>query len=220
MRTIRLLTILSMVFSVVVGVLVYTHIANTEQRLLSQLQPTKILIATADIDPGTQRGDLVALTREIYLPARSYPAGAIATTTDLPANYVALTQIVSGSFIFADSFGEPTRLVGGLVVPKGKVVLSIDLGGQERVGRFVRPGATVAVYSTDRDGQSAMIVTSAQVLAIGDDTSAQATSKESALVTLALAPDDAKRVLTANRAGSIQLALLGPGAVSAPTTGP
>jgi len=220
MRSIRVLTIISVVFSLLVGVLVYSHVAGTESRLLDQLQPTKVLIATADIEPGTKRGDLVALTEEIVVPQRSFPRGAVARTTDLPADFVALTRIIAGSYIYKSTFGDASRLVGGLVIPNGKVVLSLDLNSQERIGRFIGPGATVAVYSTSREGSSQMIVSGASVLAIGDNTSSTVGANESTLVTLAVDPDSAKRILAANQNGIIQLALLGQGVDSAATTGP
>jgi Flp pilus assembly protein CpaB len=65
-----------------------------------------------------------------------------------------------------------------------------------------------------------MIVSGASVLAIGDNTSSTVGANESTLVTLAVDPDSAKRILAANQNGIIQLALLGQGVASAATTGP
>lgn len=220
MRSIRVLTVISLVFSLFVGVLVFAHVSGTENRLINDLEPTKVLIATGDIEPGTKRGDLLALTEEIVVPARSFPRGAIATTTEVPADYVALQRILAGSFVFRNAFGDASRLVGGLVVPTGKVVISIDLNAQERLGRFISPGATVAVYSTSREGSTQMIVADASVLAIGDSAGSAIEGTANALVTLALDSEGAKRVLTANQDGSIHLALLGQGAAGVETTGP
>lgn len=207
----RLLIVLALSVSIMAAGLVYIHVDNTEQRILGQLQPTQVLVAVTDVEPGTTRAAMAAVTRTIYVPRQSFPEGAATTTSDLPANYVALTRIVAGSFVFKSQFGPASRLVGGLLVPEGKVVFTIDLAKPERVGNFVRPGARVAVYSVDSKGQAALVVSAASVLAIGDDQSPDSTSALSSLVTLAVLADEAKRLIAARQTGTIYFALLGQG---------
>lgn len=218
MRSLRFLTLLSVIASVLVAVLVLGYVKNTENRLLAQLEPRTALVALVDIEAGTTPDQLPDLTEQVVLPTRSYPKGAFAAASDLKSNDVVLGRILAGTVLLRGQFGAPSRLVGGLVVPVGKVVLTLDLEEPQRLGQFVRPGATVAVYSTGDKGETTMILSSASVLAIGAETSDNAATYDSSMVTLAVDPDGAKKLLSAARTSSIQLALIGEG-VPTPATG-
>lgn len=208
MRSLKKFILASVMLSFVATLMVFRYVSNTESRVVAGLQPTKVLIATQDIAAGTKALDLENFTQEVVVPQRSFPSGALQRVADARPESVLLSRVLSGSFIFRDQLGAATRLVGGLVVPIGKVVLTVELSGPERLGRFIQPGATVAVYST-KNGASNIIVTSAEVLAISDDLTAGGTTTEKAPVTLALDPEAAKRLLSAQQTSSIRLALLG-----------
>lgn len=220
MRSLRILVTVSAITSVLVALLVFSYVKNTENRLLAELQPQKALVALSDIEPGTTPDQLPELTEEVVLPLRSFPKGAIAAASDLKSTDVVLGRILAGTILLRNQFGPSTRLVGGLVVPVGKVVLTLDLEEQQRLGQFVRPGAQVAVYSTTDKGVTVMIVPDASVLAIGAETGGAAMTYDSSMVTLALDPEGAKRLLSAARTSAIHLALLGEGvATSSSGTG-
>lgn len=211
MRSIRNLAVVSVVMSLLATLLVYRYVANTENRVVSQLQPTKVLVATEDISAGTKSTDLEDLTKEVVVPFRSFPSGALQSVSDVRAEYVTLSRILAGSYIFIDQLGDASRLVGGLVVPVGKVVLTVEMSGPEHLGRFVQPGVTVAIYKS-ANGTTSLIIPKTEVLAIADQLGTGVSTSDKASVTFALLPDDATKLLIARQTGAIQLALLGEGA--------
>lgn len=217
MRSFRLLFVASTVLALLATALVYRYVSNTETRVVQQLQPTKVLVATTDIAPGTTVNDLEDMTKEVVIPSKSFPQDALQRISDINAEHVTLTRILAGAFIFRDQLGLASRLVGGLVVPVGKVVLTLELSGPEHLGRLIRPGTAVAIYTTTNQGVSSLIAATAEVLAIGDETGPQAATSDKSPITFALDPTAAKRLLSAQQNGSIQLALLGAGVETAPT---
>lgn len=213
MRSIRTVAIASILLSLLATLLVYRYIANTEYRVVSQLQPTKVLIATQDIQPGTASSDLEELTKEIVVPRRSFPVGALQRASEITSDKVTLVRVLAGSYIYKEQLGDASRLVGGLVVPIGKVILTLELTGPEHLGKFVQPGTTVAIYNTVK-GVSNLIVPEAEVLAIGDQTGPDVSTSEKASIAFSVDPAQAKQLLEAQQIGKIQLALTGPGANS------
>jgi pilus assembly protein CpaB len=94
------------------------------------------------------------------------------------------------------------------------VAVSVELKEAARVGTFVLAGSKISLFDNFISGKSTettrVLVPSALVLGVGSTTSANATAAGNAnLVTLALTPKDALRVIHAQSTGVLYAALVG-----------
>jgi len=102
-------------------------------------------------------------------------------------------------------------------VPAGRVAVSVNVDDAARVANFVQPGARVVAYWTPTDAtESRVLLPAADVLAVGATSTASSTPDQNgnnALVTFALTPDDAPRMVLATKTGTVYLGLLPKAAV-------
>jgi len=174
----------------------------------------RVLVASADIPPGTPVSELGNRVRQADLPAGAVPAGAV---TD-PANVAGLKTTVP---IFADQilvsrqFGE-VAATGGLPIPPGHNAVSAELDDPQRVAGFVQPGSQVIVYAVASRGEeetaseARVLLKSATVIAVGPATAAGGgdVPVDRKIVTFALVEADAAKLVAASAAGDLYLGLL------------
>jgi Flp pilus assembly protein CpaB len=102
----------------------------------------------------------------------------------------------------------------GLPIPKGMLAITISVDDVSRVGNFVAPGSKVVVFTTDISNSNAketkVFLPEALVLGIGTQTNQSqdgAMPTPSSLVTVALYPKDAQRLILASKTSDITFAL-------------
>ena len=95
------------------------------------------------------------------------------------------------------------------------LAVTVMIGEPEKVASFLQPGSEIAIYGT-KVGTSGARITSVifpqiTVLAIGNqilaDTSGQAPATSSVLITLAVTPDQALKLIHATRTENLYFAL-------------
>lgn len=220
--------ILAVILAVIAAGIVFFYTRGAEQRVLDEQQPVAVLVTTGTIPVGMPLGDAVAggLVESTQVPSTMAPTGAISTVTAENTALVALTTINPGQILLTSNFVAELPQAQAVPVPDGMIAISISLGDTQRVGNFVRPGSEVVIFDTYSGGEEGGTVTrvllpTVTVLAVGDSTSATATTNPdgtasaqvpSALLTLALSQADAEKVIYASQAGSLSLGLLGEGA--------
>jgi pilus assembly protein CpaB len=136
-------------------------------------------------------------------------------------------------------FSPATRSSGGLAIPSGKVAVSFQVTVAEQVAGYVRPGSQVAVYtgfSLSADGHdkvigdgggdvvgTAILLPKVDVIAVGAFGQGATTitpaeelsvdesrrSNDDVLVTVAVSPIDAAKLIRAVQSDTVHLALLG-----------
>jgi pilus assembly protein CpaB len=226
----RVIAITAAVLLAIVGVVAVVLYANgADQRAIASAQPRTVFISAQAVPAGTTLNDAIAggLIAETTLPAKSVPAGALTSVTDENKNLLAVSEIAPGEYIQAARFGTTPQGSQAIRVPNGQIAVSLTLSDPARVGTFVAPGSHIVIYDTvagsTATGGSAtqpgthVLFEDVLVIAIGSTalTPAQPTGQATAsqqggtLVTLALTPDQAPRLVHALQNGSLYAGLRG-----------
>lgn len=225
----RLVAILAAAFVALLGVsatLLYARSADT--RAVQGLTPEPVFVAKQMVPSGTVLKD--ALSSELIvrttLPAKAVPVGALTDVTSANASLLALSDIQPGEYIQSSRFGTTPLGTAAITVPKGQLAVSIALDDSARVGTFLTPGSRVVLYDTwsvssastsDIDKkQTRALFDDVLVIAVGQasltpSASAGGDQQQSGgtLVTLALTPADALKLVQAVKTGELYAALRG-----------
>ena len=227
----RVIAITAAVLLAIVGVVAVVLYANgADQRAVASAQPRTVFVSTQAVPAGTTLNDAVAggLIVESTLPAKSVPAGSLTAVTEENKNLLALSEIAPGEYIQAARFGTTPQGSQAIRVPNGQIAMSLTLSDPARVGTFVAPGSHIVLYDTiagaTATGGAAPVQAGTHVLfddvlviAMGSTalTPAQPTGQATAaqqggtLVTLALTPEQAPRLVHALQNGTLYAGLRG-----------
>jgi len=154
------------------------------------------------------------------------------TGTDPVAGKVATTAIYPGEQLTKSKFGA-TGVATGLMIPKGKIAISVNLSDPARVAGFVNPGDKVAIFlnGAGADGTFArLLLPNVQVIGAGtttvvattttDPTGAQTSEQlPKTLLTLSVSQHEAERVLFASSNGELSFGLMNTDSQVAPSKG-
>lgn len=195
-------------------VLLYVH--NVNNRVSVREAPRQILLAKKIIPAGTT-GAAAFASGDIEvskLPEAAIAPNALASISKV-SDLVALAPIYPGEQILSTKFGKEGDS-GTLTIPTaGTMAISVSLPGPARVNGFIVPGSAVAVYLT-ANGATRLILDDVKVIAVGSRTlvpsSGQATTtgQQSDIVTFGVTSAQAQKLIFAQSAGSLYLALLTP----------
>lgn len=222
----------------VVAVVVYAQGATG--RAVSSAQPATVYVTSALVPAGTSLELALSsgLLTKTSVPSSSLPTGALGEVDAANRPLVAVSDIQPGEYVLAQRFGETPVAQVAIEVPKGQVAVAAALSDPAKVGSFVRPGSRITVYdtSTPTSGagpKTAVLLADALVIAVGDaqltptpvatptaaaTAAPAAAATTAALVTLALSPADATRLVHGIQTGKLYLALRGSGLTSGGAT--
>ncbi|GAA1893652.1 Flp pilus assembly protein CpaB [Lapillicoccus jejuensis] len=218
---------------------VVLYAQGAAQRALAESQPVAVYVTDKLVPAGTTLGDAVSkgLLQRTSVPRTSAPAGALAEVSTTNRALVAVNDIQPGEFVLSARF--TTTAVGeqAISVPQGQVAVAAQLSDPAKVGSFVRPGSRIVVFDTyaapattggaganptqgtsTGGGQSTkVLLPDALVIAVGstsltpaeDGAAAPSSGADTVLVTLALSPDDAARLVHAIQTGKLYAGLRG-----------
>ena len=204
---------------------------GADQRAVAAAQPKTVFVSAQAVPAGTTLNDSIAggLIVETTLPAKSVPAGSLTAVTEENKNLLALSEIAPGEYIQSARFGTTPQGSQAIRVPNGQIAMSLTLSDPARVGTFVAPGSHIVLYDTVAGAtatggaapvQSGTHVLFEDVLVIaigataltpaqpqGEATAAQ--NQAGTLVTLALTPEQAPRLVHALQSGNLYAGLRG-----------
>lgn len=178
------------------------------------------------------------LVTKTTVAAKGAPAGALKQVTDSNAALLAVTDIQAGEFVLESRFGTTPAGTKAIEVPSGQVAVSVSLSDPARVGTFVTPGSRVVLFTTyeppaasssGSGGSAPAASTTTRVLlddvlviamgeasltpvpaANGEEAAAPAASSgTAALVTVAVTPADAAKLVHGIQTGRLYAALRG-----------
>ena len=171
--------------------------------------------------------------------SKGLPAGALTRVTDSNSSLLALTDIQPGEYVLSGRFGTTPVGTKAIEVPAGMVAVSVQLSDPARVGTFVTPGTRIAIFDSykikaigedekaktlnDADVKgTSVLLEDVLVIAMGDtaltpgqnsapskEGEAAQASAPSFLVTVAVSPKDAARLIHGINTGSLYAALRG-----------
>lgn len=222
----------------VAAVLVYARGADARaiasQQPADVYVATKVVSSGTMLKDAVRSGALVKTS----VASKGLPAGALTRVTDSNSSLLALTDIQPGEYVLSGRFGTTPAGSKAIEVPSGMVAVSVQLSDPARVGTFVTPGTRIAIFDSykikaigkdekskalneaDIQGTS-ILLDDVLVIGMGDAalTPGQSnTSKEgqatqasapSFLVTVAVTPKDAARLVHGINTGELYAALRG-----------
>jgi pilus assembly protein CpaB len=221
----------------VAAVLLYAR--GADARAVAAQQPADVYVATKAVTSGTALKDAVtsgALVKTT-VAAKGRPTGALTSVSDANSNLLALTDIQPGEYVLASRFGTTPTGSKAIEVPAGMVAVSVELSDPARVGTFVTPGTRIAIFNSYRvkaigdDAKSkslneaevqgtSVLLDDVLVIAMGDSALTPGaksgeeeedvkTTAPSFLVTVAVSPKDAARLVHGINTGDLYAALRG-----------
>ena len=213
--TLQLLIII--VLSLFVGVSIFTYTSGVERRVKATQELQSIYIVSKQITSGTSLGDALNngnLEKKDF-PTISIPTGAIKIIDGLNSKLVALQNIQPGQILVESNFGAVTAKTGSLVIPDGQVAVTITVGEPNHVGSFIQPGSEVIIFATgkqDAGKATKILLPKALIIAVGNQvvpTETPTSSSTSALITLAVTPYQAAKLIHGVQTLSLYFGLIG-----------
>lgn len=184
-----------------------------------------VVVATHDIPAGTRLDELVAnggFTTE-QIPSGAVVRGAVTSLDQLRGKQTS-APIIADEQVSTARLAGSVELGGGLLgIPDGYEAVSIPLDASRVAGGAVVQGDEVTIYATfdataanvketALSGTTVTLVPQVQVLRVDSPDASTTTSTQSTtVITLALRPQDAAKVVFAQEKGSVWLGLLPPG---------
>jgi len=233
----RVLAVLAAVVVALIGVVsVVFYAKGADARAVAGQQPQMVFVAAKLVPSGTTAADAVAqgLMVSTQVASKGMPAGALAVVDDANAKLVALSDIVPGEYVVASRFGTAPLGMKAIQVPDGQIAISLTLPDPARVGAFVSPGSHIVLYDTysgaaptgtTADPKAAagggaggrvtrVLLDDVLVIAMGSATLTPAANGEAApaagaLVTVALPPETAAKLVHGIQTGTLYAGLRG-----------
>jgi pilus assembly protein CpaB len=229
----RVMAVLAAVVVGLIGVAaVMIYASSADSRALAAQRPETVFVAQGLVPAGTTAADAVAkgLMVPTKIAAKGVPLGALTTVGPATGKLVALTDIAAGDFVLASRFGTTPTGAQAIQVPTGQVAVSVSLSEPGQVGTFVTPGSHIVIYDTyqppagpagtaSASKQTRVLLDDALVIAVGTTSlTPPATASASAsgqpqtsgsLVTVALPPDQAAKLVHGIQTGTLYAGLRG-----------
>lgn len=187
----------------------------------------RVWVATEDAPAGIPARQAVEGALRQAVPLNVVPPRVLADAP--PEGSVTARPLLAGQILTERDFAA--KVPPALRVPPGHVAVAVDLPDAARVGRFVQPGSLVRMFGLADRAVGNVILERVLVLARGattqghsagptpqSDDGLSAASGEAAsdgIITVAVRPADASRVLAAAARGELALGLLPEASVSA-----
>lgn len=219
----------------VAAVLLYAR--GADARAVASQQPSPVYVVKSVVPAGTTLKDAVqnGLIVKTSVVAKGVPAGALTGVDSGNGGLFALSDIQPGEYVLSDRFGVKPVGTKAIEVPAGQVAVSISLADPARVGTFVTPGSHVVLFdsyqATAKDSassdsgsasgsvQTRVLLDDVLVIAMGEtsltpapeakDGEQAAAPTPGALLTVAVTPADATRLVHGIQTGSLYAALRG-----------
>jgi len=227
----RVMAVLAAMVVGMIGVAaVLFYASGADARAVADQRPQTVYVAQELVPSGITAADAVAkgLMVPTKIAAKGVPAGALTTVDAATGRLVALSDIAAGSFVVASRFGTTPTGSKAIQVPDGQVAVSVLLPDPARVGTFVTPGSRIVIYDTyNKDLPPAglktqVLLDDVLVIAVGQTSltptasptaspNGQSQASAGALLTVALAPDSAAKLVQAIQTGILYAGLNGAG---------
>jgi pilus assembly protein CpaB len=229
----RVMAVLAAMLVGLIGVAAVLFYANgADARAIADQRPQTVFIAKVLVPSGTTAADAVAkgLMVPTQVAAIGVPVGALTAVNASNSKLMALTDIAAGDFVVASRFGTTPAMQKAIDVPDGQVAISVALSDPGRVNTFLTPGSRIVIYDTylpltpakgAATGSKAtrVLLDDVLVIAVGSTSLTPPTNVDGAvpvaatgaLVTVALPPTTAAKLVHGIQTGTLYAGLRGTG---------
>ncbi|ROR73244.1 Flp pilus assembly protein CpaB [Bogoriella caseilytica] len=222
-----LAAVVALLLAAVGSFVLLQYVSAADQRAVAGLEPVRVLVTTEAIAEGTPAEDLAESVSSELVPATAVGPGALSSLDELGGQVTATAlepgeQVLAGRFILPEELAETAEVE----VPDDLHQVSILLEPQRVLGGQLAPGAAVGVIISVDGEDPRTHLTLHQVLVTrvqGGITSASPEAEDgsappapapmpegSVMVTLALSPDEAEKLVFAAEFERVWLSLEGP----------
>ena len=142
---------IALVLALLGTLLVVVYVGRADARAAEGIETVKVLVAKGPLVKGQTVSAAKAkdLIGEQLLPRKTVPAGALSEFAATDVELVFASDVTQGEMILRPRLVNAAAVaVDGLVVPEGKVAVSILLADPSGVGTFVKVGSEVAVFDS------------------------------------------------------------------------
>lgn len=213
--------------------MIVLYVQGIDARATKGQELVEVLVATDIIDTGETVADAQEAGKFEKAEVRrdDLVEGSLSSTSSI-ADLVAVGTIYPGEQLLAKKFGSLGD-TQSLVIPDGKMAVSVELTDFERVAGFVNPGNEVAVFATALDpvallpdngeqrlgSLTRIVLTRVPVLGVGttsvttrstqtEDGGQVAEEVAKTILTIAVTQDEAEKLFQADRTSELNFALL------------
>lgn len=234
----RIVAILAAAVIALVGVTaVLLYARGADARAVASQQPANVYVVKSLVPSGTTLKDAVqsGLIIKTSVASKGVPLGALTGVDGGNGGLFALSDIQPGEYVLNDRFGVKPVGTKAIEVPAGQVAVSISLSDPARVGTFLTPGSHVVLFDSfdvvaaadsaatkvETGTQTRVLLDDVLVIAMGEssltpaatptgeDGEAAAAPVAGALLTVAVTPADAVRLVHGIQTGRLYAALRG-----------
>jgi Flp pilus assembly protein CpaB len=191
------------------------YTSGADERAEDKVQLVDAFVAAADIGKGTS-GDVVlseGLIKPEKVLAGSVPPSAVTDSSTLQGK-IAASTISQSQFITESSFVAPSEGGGGTLATAigdpNRVAVTVNVDAERSVANQIAPGDKVDIAQVTESSAS-YLLEDVKVLAVGQTTASTAAEGQpvdaSGLITFEVTPDNALKVASAAKSGSLYLTL-------------
>jgi pilus assembly protein CpaB len=211
-------------------------VLSADARAQSRISdPVTVAIAVKRIPIGTTGANVRAgqMVRLEKMPRSSVPTDALPEISAELDKLVVTSNVAVGQILLAANFGEQSKVTSGLPLPEGKMAVTVETGAPEQVAGYVQAGSQVTIFVTynvvEPNGnktnieRTRVLLPRVEVLAVGTyqpgGTQNSAARSGSVMLTVAVAQDEAERLIEGLSHGTLYLGLLTDSVQVAPGSG-
>lgn len=216
---VRTQSFIAVLLATAVGLGVFSYSQNLAKTYEDDSVRAEAYFVTREIPEGTPLSNVLSqgFVEKKEVLKESLPTTAISGEVGGEVNSFSLKDISAGQILLNSDFGPLQVSTSGLLIPDGKVAISIRLGDVERVSPFLRPGNEVAIFVTGVSKKGKVTITKtiiprAQIVGIGDSrfTGGQEyiASGDPSILTIAVSAADAGVLIQVSKTLPINLVLL------------
>lgn len=230
----RLLAIAAaVVLAGIAAAAVYVYVQGIEQRTLRGAELVDVYVANEDIPAGISGEAASDASIEQGTTIRDAVPGGAITGLDEITDLVTTSPIYAGEVITRNRFEDVAEAAPSLDIPDDMEAVSVQVGAPQGVAGFVSSGDRVSLIATleaaagTEDEEPAVqsaqyVLQDVLVLAtgqlVGETADDVQTGGEQVLLTVALEPEDAERLVFAINQSTLYFTLLPEDAPSSPST--
>jgi pilus assembly protein CpaB len=229
----KLLLVVAAVIAVLGVALVFVYAKGADKRAAEKFDTLEVLVVKKKIDPGESFDEALESGKfQLTDVTKNQVLDGASDESDDYEGSVALTSLYPGEQLVPEKFGGAFDVEAQttLPIPEGKVAISILVNDDGRVGKFLAPGAEVAIIFTDIDrttqepiltktllkrvmllaagSTSSLTGSGSEDVSAEDAPEAQNDAEIQQLLTIAVSQRDAERVRFAEKDGELTAALL------------
>ena len=229
----KLLLVVAAVIAVLGVALVFVYAKGADKRAAEKFDTLEVLVVKKKIDPGESFDEALESGKfQLTDVTKNQVLDGASDESDGYEGAVALTSLYPGEQLVPEKFGGAFDVEAQttLPIPEGKVAISILVNDDGRVGKFLAPGAEVAIIFTDidrttqepiltktllkrvmllaADSTSSLTGSGNEDVSAEDAPEAQNDEEIQQLLTIAVSQRDAERVRFAEKDGELTAALL------------